>query len=171
MHYTFVKGDTSNLPSKVVKSSIFGCRGVSGPQFRNRNIWESRRQSKFYLGIWTVTAKKKIKKIRKIRKPGVTKWRRLKCGNLTMTATATNNERPVPMQSYLGTYRYSLSPVITVMGTLDLSEKPETGDNRREKNQEIYDLIREIQPLSPAECMTVSDRLGSCDYVTLVRSA
>lgn len=45
------------------------------------------------------------------------------------------------MQSYLGTYRYSLSPVITVMGTLDLSEKPETGDNRREKNQEIYDLI------------------------------
>lgn len=75
------------------------------------------------------------------------------------------------MQSYLGTYRYSLSPVITVIGTLDLSEKPETGDNRREKNQEIYDLIREIQPLSPAECMTVSDRLGSCDYVTLVRTA
>jgi hypothetical protein len=62
MHYTFVKGDTSNLPSKVVKSSIFGCRGVSGPQFRNRNIWESRRQSKFYLGIWTVTAKNKNNK-------------------------------------------------------------------------------------------------------------
>jgi hypothetical protein len=39
-------------------------RRNSGPLFRNRNIWESRRQSKFYLGIWTATAKNNKKSTR-----------------------------------------------------------------------------------------------------------